>query len=175
MQQRHLGESQRPHGTLLPERCPLDASGFFRACCLQALVSIAFSLEYPCEHNLLLRQLCEGRAHTQAGMELRVLHTVAHRQTWYGGWGYAFGRGGFAIGKQVCALLGTLCCLSINALLQSIDIHSAQTQVVAMESLGLTTGHCAGVEARYGRCGMRLAGRPAGRLCRLRPMPSSHH
>lgn len=34
-------------------------------------------------------------------MELRLLHTVAHRQTWYGRWGYVFGRGGFAIGKQV--------------------------------------------------------------------------
>ena len=36
----------------------------------------------------------------QAGMELRLLHTVAHRQTWYGRWGFLFGRGGFAIGKQ---------------------------------------------------------------------------
>lgn len=34
-------------------------------------------------------------------MELRLLHTVAHRQTWYGRWGFIFGRGGFAIGKQV--------------------------------------------------------------------------
>ena len=108
-------------------------------------------------------------------MELRVLHTVAHRQTWYGGWGYAFGRGGFAIGKQVCALFGTVCCVSINALPQRIDVHSAQTQGVAMECIGVTQGICAGVEARCGRCGVRLAGRPAGRLCRLRSMPGSHH
>lgn len=175
MQKRHLGEFLRSLGTLLPERCPLDASGLFRKCCLQALVSVEFSLEYPCEHNLLLRQLCDGSAYTQAGMELRVLHTVAHRQTWYGGWGYAFGRGGFAIGKQVCALFGTVGCLSINALLQSIDFHSAQAQVFAMECLGMAKGLCAGVEACYGRWGLRLAGRPAGRLCRLRPMPSSHH
>ena len=28
-------------------------------------------------------------------MELRVLHTAAHQQTWYGHWGYKFGRAGF--------------------------------------------------------------------------------
>ena len=37
----------------------------------------------------------------QAGMELRLLHAAAHRQTWYGRWGFVFGRGGFAVGKQV--------------------------------------------------------------------------
>ena len=34
-------------------------------------------------------------------MELRLLHAAAHRQTWYGRWGFVFGRGGFAVGKQV--------------------------------------------------------------------------
>ncbi len=43
--------------------------------------------------------------HVQAGMELRLLHTVAHRQTWYGRWGFLFGRGGFATGKQVYTCL----------------------------------------------------------------------
>ena len=33
----------------------------------------------------------------QGGMELRVLHTTAHGGTWYGRWGYDFGRGGFNI------------------------------------------------------------------------------
>lgn len=46
-------------------------------------------------------------------MELRLLHAVANRQTWYGRWGFLFGRGGFAIGKQVstCPSLrhGTSC------------------------------------------------------------------
>ena len=28
-------------------------------------------------------------------MELRVLHAVAHKKTWYGRWGYTFGRAGF--------------------------------------------------------------------------------
>lgn len=32
-------------------------------------------------------------------MELRVLHMAAWRTTWYGRWGYAFGRGGFGIAK----------------------------------------------------------------------------
>ena len=31
----------------------------------------------------------------QTGMELRVLHTAAFTSTWYGRWGYAFGRGGY--------------------------------------------------------------------------------
>lgn len=32
-------------------------------------------------------------------MELRVLHMSAFRNTWYGRWGYAFGRGGFGISR----------------------------------------------------------------------------
>ena len=32
---------------------------------------------------------------SQTGMELRVLHTAAYESTWYGRWGYAFGRGGY--------------------------------------------------------------------------------
>ena len=34
---------------------------------------------------------------SQAGMDLRVLHAIAHGQTWYGARGYAFGRGTFHI------------------------------------------------------------------------------
>jgi hypothetical protein len=34
-------------------------------------------------------------------MELRVLCAAAHRTTWYGRWGYVFGRGGFNIPKAV--------------------------------------------------------------------------
>jgi hypothetical protein len=30
-------------------------------------------------------------------MELRILHTVAYQTTWYGKWGYSFGRGGYNI------------------------------------------------------------------------------
>lgn len=36
----------------------------------------------------------------QVGMELRVLHAAAFRNTWYGQWGYGFGRGGFAISRS---------------------------------------------------------------------------
>lgn len=32
-------------------------------------------------------------------MELRVLHMSAYRNTWYGRWDYAFGRGGFGISR----------------------------------------------------------------------------
>ena len=36
----------------------------------------------------------------QSGMELRVLHSAAYLQTWYGKWGYGFGRGPFNISKK---------------------------------------------------------------------------
>jgi hypothetical protein len=32
-------------------------------------------------------------------MLLRILHTIAAGSTWYGSVGYAFGRGGFSIGR----------------------------------------------------------------------------
>lgn len=33
----------------------------------------------------------------QGGMELRVLHAAAKKVTWYGQWGYNYGRGAFNI------------------------------------------------------------------------------
>ena len=36
----------------------------------------------------------------QSGMELRVLHSAAYLQTWYGKWGYGFGRGPFSISRK---------------------------------------------------------------------------
>ena len=42
-----------------------------------------------------------GPRHLQAGMELRVLHTAAYGCTWYGQWGYTFGRGGYNIQEPV--------------------------------------------------------------------------
>ncbi|KAK9867052.1 hypothetical protein WJX84_008430 [Apatococcus fuscideae] len=51
----------------------------------------------------------------KGGMELRVLHTAAHQQTWYGQWGYKFGRAGFN--------------LSATAYHRSLSmVHRAETQ-----------------------------------------------
>ena len=33
-------------------------------------------------------------------MELRVLHTAAHLHTWYGQWGYDYGRGGYNMTRE---------------------------------------------------------------------------
>lgn len=44
----------------------------------------------------------------QGGMELRVLHAAAHKVTWYGQWGYQYGRGAFNITQNKCALTLTL-------------------------------------------------------------------
>lgn len=42
-------------------------------------------------------------------MELRVLHAAAKRHTWYGQWGYGFGRGAFNMSpakvRRVCRRL----------------------------------------------------------------------
>ena len=56
-----------------------------------------------CSSNAMALSLVLRRAvmadTKQGGMELRVLHMAAWRTTWYGRWGYAFGRGGFGIAK----------------------------------------------------------------------------
>ncbi len=44
-----------------------------------------------CYHADVVWQLLQG------GMELRVLHAAAHKTTWYGQWGYQYGRGAFNI------------------------------------------------------------------------------
>lgn len=38
-------------------------------------------------------------------MELRVLHAATHKMTWYGQWGYQYGRGAFNITHNKYALL----------------------------------------------------------------------
>ena len=47
----------------------------------------------------------------QAGMELRVLHAAAHKTTWYGQWGYQYGRGAFNIthSKYVSTQAASFC------------------------------------------------------------------
>ena len=39
----------------------------------------------------------EQHGDEQGGMELRVLHAAANKVTWYGQWGYNYGRGAFNI------------------------------------------------------------------------------
>ena len=41
----------------------------------------------------------------QGGMELRVLHAATHKMTWYGQWGYQYGRGAFNITHNKYALI----------------------------------------------------------------------
>ncbi|BDA47154.1 probable PHD finger protein MALE MEIOCYTE DEATH 1 [Coccomyxa sp. Obi] len=48
---------------------------------------------------LRAREVSVEDVSNKAGMELRVLHMSAYRNTWYGRWGYAFGRGGFGISR----------------------------------------------------------------------------
>ncbi|EIE21728.1 hypothetical protein COCSUDRAFT_47922 [Coccomyxa subellipsoidea C-169] len=48
---------------------------------------------------LRAREVSVEDVSNKAGMELRVLHMSAFRNTWYGRWGYAFGRGGFGISR----------------------------------------------------------------------------
>ena len=44
------------------------------------------------------QQPCLQHHHSlQGGMELRVLFPAAYKSTWYGRWGYGFGRAGFGI------------------------------------------------------------------------------
>lgn len=53
----------------------------------------------------------------QGGMELRVLHAAAHKVTWYGQWGYQYGRGAFNITQNKYDFVATvipakLCCMT---------------------------------------------------------------
>ena len=54
---------------------------------LQSINVIVYCLHcYPEQHG-----------NEQGGMELRVLHAAAKKATWYGQWGYNYGRGAFNI------------------------------------------------------------------------------
>ena len=55
------------------------------------------------------------------GMELRLLHVVAYSQSWFGHWGYKFGRGSFGVTqpmyqKAIEAIRGMPLCLLLNHL-----------------------------------------------------------
>lgn len=62
----------------------------------------------------------------QAGMELRVLYAVAHQMTWYGEWGYEFGRGPFSITKTTWrATLKNVHSVSMANLLSDFTRHTS--------------------------------------------------
>ena len=64
----------------------------------------------------------------QAGMELRVLHAVAYQATWYGEWGYEFGRGAFNITKTAWrATLKNAHNLSMDAILSDFKAHTSDS------------------------------------------------
>ncbi|KIY92328.1 hypothetical protein MNEG_15635 [Monoraphidium neglectum] len=48
---------------------------------------------------LRAREVSVEDVSSKGGMLLRILHTIAAGSTWYGSVGYAFGRGGFSIGR----------------------------------------------------------------------------
>lgn len=55
----------------------------------------------------------------QSGMELRVLYAVAYQKTWYGRWGYNYGRGGFNISRPSWKkAMASLSSVPVGALLQ---------------------------------------------------------
>ena len=59
-------------------------------------------------------------------MELRVLYAVAHQATWYGNWGYEFGRGPFNILKTTWrATLRNVHSLPMAALLSDFMSHTS--------------------------------------------------
>ncbi len=61
-------------------------------------------------------------------MELRVLHAVAHQATWYGAWGYEFGRSPFHTTKTTWkATLKNVHSLSVAAVLSDFESHTADT------------------------------------------------
>ena len=47
--------------------------------------------------SILVKDSQPRLAVSQGGMELRVLHAAAFKNTWYGQWGYQYGRGAFNI------------------------------------------------------------------------------
>ena len=66
----------------------------------------------------------------QSGMELRVLHAVAYQQTWYGKWGYKFGRGPFNISKKTwVSTLKLLHCIPMAAILEDFESCIADSTV----------------------------------------------
>lgn len=58
---------------------------------MQNSIEMRCMMLHQCCHADLVWQLLQG------GMELRVLHAAAHKSTWYGQWGYQYGRGAFNI------------------------------------------------------------------------------
>lgn len=63
-------------------------------------------------------------------MELRVLYATAHRFTWYGHWGYEFGRGAFNISKATWrATLNNVHNIPVAAVLTDFLTHTSDRAV----------------------------------------------
>lgn len=78
------------------------------------------------------------------GMELRLIHGVAYKESWFGRWGYKFGRGSFCIthqmyNKAIEALQSLPLCLLIHHLGPSnheIPLIFSRYQTLSEQSLG---------------------------------------
>ena len=59
-----------------------------------------------------------------------MLHAVAHQTTWYGQWGYEFGRGPFNINKTTWrATLKNVHALSMESILADFQAHTSDTSL----------------------------------------------
>lgn len=84
-------------------------------------------------------------------MELRVLHAVAHQATWYGAWGYDFGRSPFNTTKTTWkATLKNVHGLPVAAILSDFQAHTSDAilpEIIdryQVKSLVTATGNCYG-------------------------------
>lgn len=91
------------------------------------------SLGLVCK-NTCSRGGFEGVCFVQSGMELRVLYAVAYQKTWYGRWGYNYGRGGFNISRPTWRkAMTTLSSVPVESLLQ--EVESTDTVLARVISL----------------------------------------
>lgn len=81
--------------------------------------------------GLRVRQVTTEDVSNKAGMDLRVLHTAAHGVTWYGQFGYRFGRGVFNTGELAWEAAGKYVqCASLPHLLH--DFEGVDERVLAI-------------------------------------------
>eukprot|EP00884_Botryococcus_braunii_P013401 jgi/Botrbrau1/22061/Bobra.0024s0070.1 len=83
---------------------------------------------------LRARKITVEDVSNKSGMELRVLHAVAFQKTWYGRWGYTYGRGGFNISRQIWK--------KAMGALSAVTVASVRDNAVTDETLGKIISRC---------------------------------
>ncbi|XP_073286198.1 PHD finger protein MALE STERILITY 1 [Primulina huaijiensis] len=93
--------------------------------------------------NLRARKVSLKDVAQKKGMDLRLLHAVAYSKTWFGRWGYKYGRGTFGVTQEMYQnALKEIRSIPLSLLAQILGVESCKTETkIILARYQVLSGH----------------------------------